>query len=124
MFKILSFKCDACNFEEDRLTDVLTRFGDHDFTACPKCQHDVMRAQPSCCPVRTPMNSVSFIDGHPDRGDNGRHAATVKSNKLENELNDLGKNKRGAHKSPEYAAKKAEIADWSKYCNKMQEAGK
>ena len=122
--KMFLFRCAGCGHEEERLVENDCKFGDADTAAaCAACALCYPLAVPCCCPVRTPLNSASFVDCHPDRGDGGRFEAARKTSMLETAVHKAEKQCSGGRKSSTYQEKKAELADWKKHCQGKQEGG-
>ena len=78
--KLRDVQCSACAEAWEEMVDNLEITGDVVSVRCPKCGGDRAVIQ-ACAPsVRTPNNSVSFVDGHRDDGGRMSHAsATLKA---------------------------------------------
>lgn len=89
--KLVDVKCIMCGTVREEMVDNSVAFGDvikgADDTGAYldelplKCSHCKQGAGftvlVSCCPVRTPMNSASFLDGYRDQGHKFNHQCRI-----------------------------------------------
>ena len=89
--KLVDCRCNQCGMLEELLADADARWGDG-VADCPECS-GVMQVVPSAPKVRTPNNSVSFLDGHiDDGGAKARDLATMKAKMAARKAAKAGKN--------------------------------
>jgi hypothetical protein len=68
MSKLMNIKCCVCQALSEAFIDGDLKFGDTFVGELCECGHDVFVVLPCAPSVRTPMNSVSYLDGHRDDG--------------------------------------------------------
>jgi hypothetical protein len=84
LMKMVNAVCPKCGHKFEAMVSSLFSWGDDIAEECEECGHPITTIVPSCCPVRTPNNSVSFIDGH--RDDGGQMSMALQKFRIEKEL--------------------------------------